>query len=366
MRRSYALFALSLLLLGSSFVTQAKERRPEIKRHTQVENRLNNFERWCNDIFVDLPAVIFLPEPLDTGKEGLLMKDDVVGHYGTMSETARQKVDLLLSSFDESRMVFNSHIDAGRDGMKYIGLQEAALNLDSGVAGLVNYSWLREKFGAKKFDLPVFLDEFVQQTSSSLVKALKPDDQNTVRGFTIVFDELPYKSGVMWLQANRASKSINISPLFVRTVFTAATSQGGRPCSIRMKEIKNLYARRKRTAEDIDEILSIVESRFRESMAFPIAHELAHLYLPSDKAANELECDQAAFDNLKQAGMSISLGAFESILIRALQANREDLWGIEDNVQASDVIGRFCVLRRQANLDKDFTDECSVTPKESR
>jgi len=350
---------LILLVFSSGLRSAAKDKAAE-KRRKDVELKLDNFEHWCNDLFIGLPKVVFLPEPLDDGKEGLLTLADVVENYRSMSPDSQRLVEQLLLTFDDKHMVFHSAIPTGRDLLATVSLTESALDLDSGVAGLVSYPWLREKFGSRNFNLPRFMDAFVRAISDTLIGALDVDQQREVRRYKLVFEDLPYKSGVLWLQVNRdPQRSITMSPLFVRTVFAAATSENRQPCSSYVNGVSQLYKRRERTVDDIDDVLNIFVQHFREGMAFPIAHELAHVYLPSGKARDEYECDLAAIRNLQQAGMPVRLGAFHNLLVRAIQEQREDLWGIENGIQASQVIERLCRLKKQMNLTEDSTDMCS-------
>lgn len=330
-----------------------------------VERRLNEFQHWCDDLFTALPEVVYLPEALND-KEGLLTEADVVQGYRSMSPEAQRAVEQLLLKFDSKRMVFHNPIPQSVDIVATLGRQEAALNLDSGVVALVSYPGLKEKFGEKSFDLPPFMDDFVRQIAGQLIKALDRQEQTTVREFPLTFQDVSGKSGLMWLETIYVGKrSITISPLFVRTLFAAATSENRKPCSARIKNLSELYKHRERTVADVEDLLNRLEASFRQGLAFPIAHELAHAYLPADRRGDEEECDLAGIRNLQKAGMPIELGAFESILGRAIQEKREDLWGIEPGVQASAVVERLCGLRVRFKLDGNGSTLCPVPSKKS-
>lgn len=335
------------VVLAATPIVEAAGLPPSDQKQKLTEANLRNLQEWCNDTFVGLPQVVYLPESLPDGRTGLLTVAEVVSAYPSMPEESQARVIELLQTFDEKRMVFHSHINAGPDIIGQLGEMEAALNLDTGVTALVSYPWLQEKFGLKTFGLPPFMDKFVTELTQQLIAGLSRRQQTLVRQFTLTFKDVPYRSGLLWLGTDRAQRSITVSPLFIRTVFIAATSEGRSPCSQYVTRLSKLYKDRERTVADVSDILNRYLEKFRAGIAFPIAHELAHAYLPFDHASDEHECDVAAINNLRSAKMPLDLGAFQTILVRSIQEGREDLWGIEPSVQATGVIQRLCRLKRE-------------------
>jgi hypothetical protein len=109
-----------------------------------------------------------------------------------------------------------------------------------------------------------------------------------------------------------------------------------------------------RILREIPDPFNEVIEKFRESLDFPLAHEMAHIYLGDGRRREEDEalCDAAALELLKKANCKVAnckvgLGAFEKILNQAIKEGREDLWDLENQDKAvEDLKQRFGRLKK--------------------
>jgi hypothetical protein len=79
-------------------------------------------------------------------------------------------------------------------------------------------------------------------------------------------------------------------------------------------------------------------------IAFILAHELAHIYLPRGiRLRDEQDCDDEAMRRIAQLQQKPDPGAFETILKAALDQGQTNLWAGISN--AADLDARFNRIR---------------------
>jgi hypothetical protein len=85
-----------------------------------------------------------------------------------------------------------------------------------------------------------------------------------------------------------------------------------------------------RTQERIAQ--SIVET-FKKQVVFPLAHEMAHVFLGELIGTNDAEerCDRAAAELIREAGLTFSPGIFQTLMVAAINEGVPEVWeGIRD------------------------------------
>lgn len=272
----------------------------------------------------------------------------------------------------ERRIFFTGPIalDNPNDVIEAVARLEQAAYVREGVAALVNYKIYRQS-RERLSTVPVSMERFVQGEYERLKSALDPADRAKLKGMNMRIGSALGEERLFWLGvcAPRSCKLIRLSPLLARAMFMQIVRSdgqvlvasydrfersGGRLETFRrglsVDSLRSDYAGQQllTVLREIPREFNNPVEKFKESLHFPLAHEMAHVYLGDGRVnePSEERCDEAALLLLRRLNGRASLGAFESILNQAIKEGSTDLWGLDNNADSlDDLLNRFEQLR---------------------
>jgi hypothetical protein len=266
---------------------------------------------------------------------------------------------------------------------------EEILRVHDSVRDLVTYRWYRQHATAsdRLVFLPSGLQKFVHDEFTRLRLRLPGDQQATLARWKLTLDKPPdYASevlefpsrgnlptGVLWMQARDGY--IYLSPGLVRALFMEAT--------IREQLLIGWYhefgralnatpdGKQGRLTFEVLEAPNSVErlvSELREALQFPLAHEMAHVFIyrggppgsGTETSEQRVDCYALAF--MQAIGEKLTLGAFERLLVRALDEGVQSLW-LEGQQSALQIRSRLAFIREWSQ-SPNIEEKCQQLDRE--
>ena len=409
-RHIFRLFAIVLLLTSTIFPTPQKKRDPYInaqpgsKEEATVINNASRLFAWYTAFVARSPRVYELPLTLpDTGENDLFTPKEAQGRASKLPDWERDKITQFVDNQlrmigrqtpvpqvwpggttvrqDDRKVFFINPWQGNPDDLigRVVRSQHAAL-VQEGVSALVDYKVYKQNRDSLN-SVPWGMRDFISTEYERLKKFVRPGERWKLNRVIVTVKDVSEEKKVFWMKAclDKSCREIQLSPLLARAMFMQVIrddgdivvstnslylGRGGDPGLLqrgfdaatleRAEEHGGGLLRILR--ENPDPYNQVIE-KFRESIDFPLAHEMAHIFLGDGtrKEEDDVLCDAAALELLKRANCKVAnckvgLGAFEKILNQAIEENREDLWDLEHQDKAVEALKqRFERLKKNIN-----------------
>lgn len=237
------------------------------------------------------------------------------------------------------------------------------------VADLVSYRWYANRVEERLY-LPPGMSEVLVQELRSLSARLPNQYVRRLRDVAVTLEPPEPTAYPLWANAWRApggkGYQISVAPAVIRAAFMIAMNhEAAWIVSMALTspasdlDLGRTSSRISRSLDENPEWPGRVASRFRSTVRFALAHELAHVYLghtdrrPTSQAEvreRERDADCHATAHLHYVGLDPSdLGLFDELLDRAVQQGEAHLWGVHELGDAAHVRERIAWLKSHAS-----------------
>jgi len=186
--------------------------------------------------------------------------------------------------------------------------QQSPFNLGSGIRALAEYRWfvrnpqtLYRSFDVdckeNPSDAVCTLNAFANRQLNSIIESLPEPQRGRVIGRSVSFDTQVSAAGTIWAAASLKTQDVKLSPLLIRTLFIQeADSCAAIQWKYRFPVEGPETAASGRYSLELGEPSLIADCyvRFGALLDYPLAHELAHVFLSEDPKASLFESEKCA------------------------------------------------------------------------
>ena len=355
-----------------------------------ADNRAEVIQSWVREIFADEPIVERLPVVVPNEKgltwytikdlqeneylaensgENALVWQAVLDAQKHRSETINSLRMMYfgtsqqseINSEEKRQIIFINPVALdGHDLLRQAGELQKATSLRGSVMRLVDNRLFSDGIsGGNSLYLPQTLKDFIDAEFNRLKMGLSTDNARLVAKCKVTF-QTPPDQKLLWLGSAKleAYKKkecpfvVSISPLLVRAIFVSSLGLSQSPFNQLMNEP---YGRRMDLANGFLET-------FSQNMHFVLAHEIGHLFLDRmyDLTETDEECvDWGAYTLTKALDKRVTLGAFNTILVAAVNEKRGDLWSLETSSSSQQILDRVQLLQNANGLAPSPPTNCT-------